>query len=116
MCVCVCVIWVVSSCMTPSPRLYPHLRPPPNPVRIVHFNDVYEIQPRASEPVGGAAKFAGFVRSLDAADRERPLILFSGDAANPSLLSTLTKGAHMPPVLNAIGVDCAVYGNHGMCG
>lgn len=43
---------------------------------------------------------------------ENPLIVFSGDAFNPSLLSTVTLGAQMPPVLNAIGVHVACVGNH----
>ena len=43
---------------------------------------------------------------------ENPLIVFSGDAFNPSLLSTFTMGAHMPPILNAIGVHVAAVGNH----
>ena len=37
-----------------------------------------------------------------------PLILFSGDALNPSLLSQDTKGAHMICILNELGVRCSV--------
>lgn len=40
------------------------------------------------------------------------LVLFSGDSFNPSLMSTVTKGAQMPPVLNAAGVQAAAVGNH----
>jgi len=40
------------------------------------------------------------------------MVLFSGDSFNPSLMSTVTKGAQMPPVLNAAGVQAAVVGNH----
>jgi len=39
-------------------------------------------------------------------------VLFSGDAFNPSLMSTVTKGKHMVPILNELGVGCAVFGNH----
>jgi len=28
------------------------------------------------------------------------------------VVSTYTKGSHMVPVLNALNVQCAVYGNH----
>ncbi|GAX77496.1 hypothetical protein CEUSTIGMA_g4940.t1 [Chlamydomonas eustigma] len=49
------------------------------------------------------------VKSFEA---ENPLVVFSGDAFNPSLLSTVTLGAQMPPVLNAIGVHVACVGNH----
>eukprot|EP00898_Chlorokybus_atmophyticus_P000025 jgi/Chlat1/1022/Chrsp109S00046 len=75
---------------------------------IVHFNDVYNVEPRQQEPVGGAARFVSAVRSLPS-----PLVLFSGDAFGPSLLSTaLTRGGQMPPVLNAAGVGGACLGNH----
>ncbi|KAB0805200.1 hypothetical protein PPYR_02170 [Photinus pyralis] len=77
---------------------------------ILHFNDVYNVEPRASpEPVGGAARFCTAIKSFQ---NLNPLILFSGDAFSPSMLSTFTKGQQMVPVLNSIGVHCAVYGNH----
>ena len=42
-----------------------------------------------------------------------PLVtFFSGDAFNPSLESSVTKGRHMVPVLNKIGTDVACLGNH----
>lgn len=40
------------------------------------------------------------------------LVLFSGDAFNPSLMSTITSGAQMPPVLNETQVAAACVGNH----
>lgn len=50
-------------------------------ITIIHFNDVYNIEPRDQEPVGGAARFITKVRSFP----NEPLILFSGDCLNPSL-------------------------------
>jgi 5'-nucleotidase len=44
---------------------------------------------RAQEPVGGAARFAS---ALKAQAANKPLVLFSGDVFNPSLMSTVTKG------------------------
>lgn len=38
------------------------------------------------------------------------LTFFSGDAFNPSIESTVTKGRHMVPFLNAIGTDVACMG------
>ncbi|XP_065064336.1 trifunctional nucleotide phosphoesterase protein YfkN-like [Rhopilema esculentum] len=76
---------------------------------IIHFNDVYNIEPRDSEPMGGAARFVTMVKELSDKD---PLILFSGDCLNPSLMSTVTKGRQMIPILNKIGVHAALYGNH----
>ena len=70
---------------------------------------MYNIEQRAVEPVGGAARFAGAVRRYAA---EQPLVLFSGDCLNPSLMSAFTRGEQMVPVLNSIGVHAAAVGNH----
>ncbi|CAK1543627.1 unnamed protein product [Leptosia nina] len=79
-------------------------------VVIIHFNDVYNIeQVTNTEPVGGALRFCTAVKSLQ---HLNPLVLFSGDAFSPSMLSTFTKGEQMVPVLNEIGTHCAVFGNH----
>lgn len=76
---------------------------------IIHFNDVYDISPRTIEPVGGASRFAHLVNQHAA---DNPLVLFSGDCLNPSLLSAFTRGEQMVPVLNTIGVHAACVGNH----
>ncbi|KAH1014814.1 hypothetical protein HUJ05_012639 [Dendroctonus ponderosae] len=77
---------------------------------ILHYNDVYNVEARQGpEPIGGAARFCTAIKSLEALN---PLVLFSGDAFSPSMLSTFTKGEHMVPVLNEIGTHCAVLGNH----
>jgi 5'-nucleotidase len=49
---------------------------------ILHFNDVYNIEPRDLEPVGGAARFTSAIKQRA---HLNPLVLFSGDAFNPSL-------------------------------
>ena len=49
----------------------------------VHFNDVYNVESRGVEPVGGAARFLTAVRS--ATSDTEPLILFSGDIFAPSI-------------------------------
>lgn len=77
---------------------------------ILHFNDVYNVESNSSrEPIGGATRFLTAIKSFA---HLNPLILFSGDAFSPSMLSTFTKGEQMIPVLNEIGVHCAVLGNH----
>lgn len=58
---------------------------------ILHFNDVYNVTEAESEPVGGIARFVSAVRSFQ---ERNPLILFSGDALNPSFLSQTTKGKY----------------------
>lgn len=79
------------------------------PLTIVHFNDVYNIEEREKEPVGGAARFK---TRLDCLCELHPLVLFSGDALSPSSISIVTEGRHMVPILNSFGVKAAVYGNH----
>ena len=81
-------------------------------LHIIHFNDVYELPARSQEPVGGAARFCGLLKACEAKLDPPPLVLFSGDAYNPSLLSTITKGRQMVEVLNHCGVHAACIGNH----
>lgn len=51
-------------------------------LRIIHFNDVYNIEESENEPVGGAARFSTVVKQLQ---KEGPcLTVFSGDAFSPS--------------------------------
>ena len=81
-----------------------------NTLTILHYNDVYNIDQQVkSEPVGGASRFVTAINSFKDLD---PLVLFSGDAFNPSMLSTFTQGEQMIPVLNSAGTHVAVYGNH----
>ena len=56
-------------------------------VTCLHFNDVYNLEEGKKEPVGGAARFAGML-GLQTDD---PIVLFSGDALNPSMASTFFK-------------------------
>jgi len=78
-------------------------------ITLIHYNDVYNVESREVEPVGGAARFVTAVKGMQDLN---PLILFSGDIFAPSIMSTFTKGEQMVPVLNKIGTHCAVYGNH----
>ncbi|KAL8786022.1 MAG: hypothetical protein Q9213_003003 [Squamulea squamosa] len=89
-------------------------------LRLLHFNDVYHIESGSAEPVGGIARFQT-LRNFYAdderfKDQSELITLFSGDAFNPSLESSVTKGAHMVPVLNRMlgneGRGAACVGNH----
>ena len=74
---------------------------------------MYNIEAGQREPVGGAARLAALCAAERArAGSDRSLVAFGGDAFNPSLASVFTRGEHMVPVLNAIGVNVAVVGNH----
>jgi len=94
---------------SPSPAASPvHLK-------ILHFNDVYNVEAKPKEPAGGAARFVALSRKLRHeinSDTNSLLTLFSGDALSPSLMSSFTHGEQMVPVLNDIGVHAAVIGNH----
>lgn len=79
-------------------------------VQFVHFNDAYQIVP-SSRGWGGLAEMNTLIK------RERlagvaTLVTYGGDLISPSLLSGMTKGAHMIEITNAMGIDVAVLGNH----
>ncbi|POS72322.1 flagellar associated protein [Diaporthe helianthi] len=88
----------------------------PPDLRLLHYNDVYHLDASSAEPVGGIARFMTVCKEYQQGDRFRDqpacVTLFSGDAFNPSLESSITKGSHMVPILNALATDCASLGNH----
>jgi len=101
-------------------------------IRLLHFNDVYHVDASSAEPVGGIARFqtvCNYYRDNERFKGQPNLVtVFSGDAFNPSLESSVTKGvylpslislhlvsnksrgSHMVPVLNGIGTDVACVG------
>eukprot|EP00906_Rhabdomonas_costata_P025054 RCo035903 len=81
-------------------------------ISILHFSDVHCLASREAEPVGGAARFASAVASVSSSSGAPPLVLFSGNAFKPSILSIVTCGRHFPPCLNNLGVQAACLGNH----
>ncbi|OII75591.1 nucleotidase [Cryptosporidium ubiquitum] len=81
---------------------------PEDDICILHFNDVYNIE----EDVNGTGGVARFVEALKSFRSLNPLLLFSGDVFNPSIMSVTTKGRHMVPFLNMMRVHTACFGNH----
>ena len=79
-------------------------------LNILHFNDVYEITESTREPIGGAARFQALVKKLK--EEHKAIVVFSGDAFSPSVISSVTGGEHMVPILNEIGISIATLGNH----
>lgn len=51
-------------------------------ITLLHFNDCYNVEPRAVEPAGGAARFKA---ALDTFSHCDPIVLFSGDILGPSI-------------------------------
>ncbi|KAH7083327.1 Metallo-dependent phosphatase-like protein [Paraphoma chrysanthemicola] len=88
----------------------------PPDLRFLHYNDVYHVEAGSREPVGGFARFQTLVNYYRDDERfqgqPKVLTFFSGDAFNPSIESSITKGRHMVPVLNNIGTDVSCVGNH----
>jgi len=68
----------------------------PPDLRLLHYNDVYHLDPSSSEPAGGTARFVSVCNEYRDGERfqGQPLLvtLFSGDVFNPSLESSITKG------------------------
>ncbi|KAJ5321644.1 5'-Nucleotidase/apyrase [Penicillium brevicompactum] len=85
-------------------------------LRLIHYNDVYHVEEGSAEPVGGVSRFQSLVNYYRShahfAGQPDILTFFSGDAFNPSIESTITKGRHMVPFLNTVGTDVACVGNH----
>lgn len=60
-----------------------------------------------------AARFVTKVREVRArVGADKSVCVFSGDAFSPSLISTVSKGAQMVPVLNSLDIDVALYVTH----
>ncbi|HEX3157568.1 MAG TPA: bifunctional metallophosphatase/5'-nucleotidase [Gemmatimonadaceae bacterium] len=86
-------------------------------LRILHFNDVYEIGPVEGGRSGGLARVATL--RLAMRDSVPSLVTtLGGDYLSPSALGTARVGAErlngrqMVATLNALGLDVAVLGNH----
>jgi hypothetical protein len=77
----------------------PHPTTPPD-LRFLHYNDVYHVDASSAEPVGGISRFQTVVNYYrnDEKYKDQPKLLtfFSGDAFNPSLESSVTKGPNTP--------------------
>ncbi|PGH36389.1 hypothetical protein GX50_00724 [[Emmonsia] crescens] len=88
----------------------------PPDLRLLHYNDVYHVEAGSAEPIGGTPRFqtlVNYYRNHPKFAGQPPLLtFFSGDAFNPSLESSVTKGRHMVPFLNQAGTDVACVGNH----
>jgi len=81
----------------------------PTKITFLHTNDVYEIS--AKQGQGGLAELMTLLKAERAA-AQHSITTFGGDLISPSVMSGLTKGAQMVELMNAIGVDVAVPGNH----
>jgi len=81
----------------------------PTKITFLHVNDVYEISAKRGQ--GGFAELMTLLRAERAA-AQHSITTFGGDLISPSVMSGLTKGAQMVELMNAVGADVAVPGNH----
>ncbi|KAK7440247.1 hypothetical protein VKT23_017188 [Stygiomarasmius scandens] len=89
---------------------------------ILHFNDVYRVQPQKLSPKSPETiDVTQFAANLDRIRKNWPsrpdgerdgLVLFSGDLFSPSVESSVTRGNHMVPVINYLRPDVSLTGNH----
>lgn len=77
----------------------------------LHFNDTYAFQPNA-KGIGGFAPLHTLITREIAAAKGPTLVTFGGDAISPTALSGVTQGVHMIELLNGVGTQVAVPGNH----
>ncbi|PHQ66415.1 MAG: bifunctional metallophosphatase/5'-nucleotidase, partial [Sneathiella sp.] len=81
------------------------------PMRLtfLHTNDLDQIS-----GVNGHGGFAELMTLLREERKRSPnaITTFGGDLISPSILSGLTKGTQMIELMNAVGTDVAVLGNH----
>lgn len=84
---------------------------------ILQLNDVYEIAPIEGGKAAGMARVATIRKQL-LAENPNVITTLSGDFVSPSLIGTLKyegekiAGKQMVEVMNALGVDYVVPGNH----
>ncbi len=78
-------------------------------LRIILTGDHYILPPKKGR--GGYAKLATVVKQ-ERAGAEHSIFVHSGDAYSPSLLAGMVKGKHTVDMLNAVGLDYMVLGNH----
>lgn len=76
---------------------------------LVVLNDIDQMT--SNEPRGGLDRVAAVVAAERAA-RDNVLVVHAGDALSPSIMSSIDRGAHMIDLLNRIGLDIFVPGNH----
>jgi 5'-nucleotidase / UDP-sugar diphosphatase len=81
----------------------------PVTVTFLHTNDIYLIEQQDGH--GGFPKLMTLLKQERAAN-PNAITTFGGDLFSPSVMSGLTKGIQMVELMDAIGLDYAVPGNH----
>jgi len=86
-------------------------------VNFIQVNDVYEIAPLSGGTEGGMARVATIKKNY-LADNPNTFLIMAGDFLSPSVYNSLKfegksiRGRQMIEVMNAAGMDIAIFGNH----
>ncbi|WP_025899342.1 bifunctional metallophosphatase/5'-nucleotidase [Sneathiella glossodoripedis] len=78
-------------------------------ISFLHSNDMGEISGKPG--YGGFPELATLIEQ-ERARQPNAITTFGGDLISPSLMSGLSFGVEMVDMMNAIGIDVAVVGNH----
>ena len=77
-------------------------------LKIIHFNDCYNISEKGADNCGGIPRFVSLLKSFP----QPKVTLFSGDLWSPSLHTSIFQGEQLVNPINACEIDCACLGNH----
>ena len=109
---------LLAGCLSQQPMVADQPTAEPFRFTVLQMNDVYEIAPLEGGRVGGLARVASLLRSLEA-ENPHTLAVLSGDFLSPSFAATLklpdgqrVAGLQMVETLNALGLDYVTFGNH----
>jgi 2',3'-cyclic-nucleotide 2'-phosphodiesterase (5'-nucleotidase family)/3',5'-cyclic AMP phosphodiesterase CpdA len=81
-------------------------------ITIVHTNDIHgRVKPGTYDGMG-LAKVAAKIKELEAQNPGRVLVLDAGDTFHGQPIVTLSKGKSMVDIMNLMGYDAMVPGNH----
>ena len=78
-------------------------------ITFLHTNDLYRIDQQDGK--GGFPKLMSLLKQERAANANT-MTTFGGDLLSPSVMSALTQGAQMIELMDAVGLQYAVPGNH----
>jgi 5'-nucleotidase len=81
-------------------------------LNILQFSDVHEIYAIDDGENGGFPKAKTVIDEVRATSKTSPLILQSGDFLAPSVMSAFFQGEQVVDLMNHIGVNYGVLGNH----
>lgn len=109
------IFWVMVTCLNPGSAPCSQS----SPLTILHLNDLHgHILPYVDksvlddQPVSGAAYFAAMIARERSKNPEGTLLLAAGDMFQGTPISNVFRGRSVMEIMNALGFDAMVLGNH----